>query len=86
MFGKPCVASNAGAIPEAGRGAAVLLDPDDVASWTAMISRYSFDRESLAEATAAVGKHFRPRGWRDTACVVREQLNAHVDLRISAAR
>ena len=66
-FGKPCVASNATAIPEATQGAAILLDPDDRPAWRAAIERLLSDDGYLHEQEQRVKRDYRLITWRDTA-------------------
>ena len=64
--GKVCLASTASAIPEAGQGAAIGLDPHDGAAWVEAVRLLSRDDTALAEHEARIARDFRPVSWRDT--------------------
>ncbi len=72
-YGKVCVASSAAAIPEAGQGCTISLDPDDSAAWAACIRALARDDRALAEAEAAI-RAFRPVAWSDTVSDLRAVL------------
>ena len=65
-YGKVCVASTASAIPEAGQGAAIGLDPTDAASWLTMIRQLWTNDTALLEHQARIAREFQPVTWRDT--------------------
>jgi glycosyltransferase involved in cell wall biosynthesis len=65
-YGKVCVASTASAIPEAGQGAAIGLDPHDADAWLRTVRRLARDDRALAEHAARIARDFRPVTWRDT--------------------
>jgi glycosyltransferase involved in cell wall biosynthesis len=79
--GVPAVVGNAGALPELGDGAAVLVDPEDVASIAAGLERVLADA-SLREKLSAAGKR-RAAGftWERAAVATHEVLR-----RIAAPR
>jgi glycosyltransferase involved in cell wall biosynthesis len=64
-YGKPCIASSAAAIPEAGQGCAISLDPDDDAAWCEAVQRLADDKTVQAEA-ARVAANFRLISWQNT--------------------
>jgi len=64
--GKVCLASSAAAIPEAGQGAAITLDPADVDAWAAAVRRLE-SAPILAAEEARAARAFRPIAWDDTA-------------------
>ena len=64
--GKVCLASTAAAIPEAGQGAAIGLDPLVPAAWEDAVMRLS-DDAALQLAEGAVNGVFHPVSWDDTA-------------------
>lgn len=64
-YGKFCLASNAGAIPEAGGDFADYFDPEDVDTLAEKILHYTRDRETLERRTALLAS-YRPISWRDT--------------------
>ena len=72
-YGKVCLASSAAAIPEAGQGVAISLDPNDAGAWTAAIRRLADDAVLQAEE-ARVAAGFRPVSWRDTTDEVLDRL------------
>jgi glycosyltransferase involved in cell wall biosynthesis len=65
-YGKACIASTASAIPEAGQGVAVGLDPHDADAWLHAVRRLWRDDAALAEEEARIARDFRPVTWRDT--------------------
>ncbi|MFD2183772.1 glycosyltransferase family 4 protein [Rhodoplanes azumiensis] len=69
-LGKACLASTATAIPEASQGAALHLDPTDVAAWRRAIETLLDDDAALARAEATIAEKFRLVGWDDTAADV----------------
>ena len=66
-YGKPCIASNAAAIPEASQGIAIHLDPHDMPAWRQTIETLLDDDQALTRATADIADHFRLVSWSDTA-------------------
>jgi glycosyltransferase involved in cell wall biosynthesis len=72
-FGVPCIASNGGAVPEAGRDLAVYVDPTDDAQVAAAIDCYLTDAGALAAARARIATFMAserlPR-WNDAARMV----------------
>ncbi|WP_210208324.1 glycosyltransferase, partial [Rhodoplanes roseus] len=74
--GKACIASNATAIPEASQGAALHLDPNDAAGWTAAVTRLLDDDPALARAEAAIAEKFHLVAWDDTAADVLDAADA----------
>lgn len=73
-FGKPCIVSNATALPEAGGGLAKYFDPDDMLGATALIRETIRDRAGLAEWTARVVREFTPVPWHDSARAILEHI------------
>jgi glycosyltransferase involved in cell wall biosynthesis len=69
-YGVPCIASKAGAIPEAGRDLAVYVDPTDDGQMSDAIERYLTDRAALAAARSKIAAFLAnerlPR-WNDAA-------------------
>jgi glycosyltransferase involved in cell wall biosynthesis len=74
--GVPCIASHAGAIPEAGLDLAVYVDPADETQLTAAIDRWLGDPSALAAARARVAAFLKDGArlptWRDAAGTVLE--------------
>ena len=72
-FGVPCIASKAGAIPEAGRDLVVYVDPTDDAQVSAAIDRYLTDADLLAAARSRIAAFLaneRLPSWNDAARLV----------------
>jgi hypothetical protein len=62
-YGKPCIASDASAIPEVGGALVDYLDPHNLRSGVAAVRRFLQDRPALAARQAEIERDFRPRGW-----------------------
>ena len=65
--GCPVIAACAGALPEVCGGAAILLDPDDLASWRAAITGLAADPSRRAGLAAAGVERARDFTWERTA-------------------
>jgi glycosyltransferase involved in cell wall biosynthesis len=72
--GIPCIASNAGAVPEAGLDLARYVDPNDQAQITAAIERYARDPAALSADRSRLSARLSGReklpSWNDTARAV----------------
>jgi glycosyltransferase involved in cell wall biosynthesis len=66
-FGKPCIASNVTAVPEAGGSLARYFDPENVAEATRVIRATIEDRAGLAAWEEQVRREFRPVPWEAAA-------------------
>jgi glycosyltransferase involved in cell wall biosynthesis len=77
-YGKPCIASSAAAIPEAGQGCAISLDPDDDLAWVQSVQHLSSDDTALRAEEARVAACFRPVGWDDTARDIMAAVKQHL--------
>lgn len=66
-FGKPCIASNTTALPEASQGVAIHIDPHDTTAWRHAIERFLDDDAALEQAKADIANRFRLTSWTDTA-------------------
>ena len=66
-FGKPCIASNVTAVPEAGGSLARYFDPENVAEATRVIRATIEDRAGLAAWEEQVRREFRPVTWAAAA-------------------
>ena len=64
---RPVIASNRGAIPEAGMGVATIIDPDDVEAWGRAIA-------GMAVAPRATMPPTTPPAWDDAAAAARAVL------------
>ncbi len=74
-MGKPCVASNATALPEAGGILARYFDPFDVNDAARVIRRVIEDRPGLAAWQEEVRRGFRPITWHRTASAILDTLD-----------
>ncbi|MBV8914963.1 MAG: glycosyltransferase family 4 protein [Acetobacteraceae bacterium] len=68
--GKPCLCSNAAALPEAGGTLCRYFDPEDLADAYAAVCAVLDDRPGLAEWEARIRREFRPTSWTETAAAV----------------
>ncbi len=75
-MGRPCVCSNATALPEAGGALARYFDPFDVTDATRVIRATIEDRPGLAAWQAEVVHGFRPVGWDATATALVAAIDA----------
>ena len=66
-FGRFCLASNAGSIPEVGGDLVAYFDPGDVEGCAALVEKYAFDAEERARAEARIAAEYRPTPWSSTA-------------------
>lgn len=66
-LGKPCLASNAASLPEAGGALCRYFDPESLASAYQAVCAVLDDRPGLAEWEARVRREFRPVPWTATA-------------------
>ncbi len=62
-FGRPCIASNTTAIPEAGGSLVKYFDPEDTDSATRAIGAVIDDREGLAAWQKTVATRYTPASW-----------------------
>ncbi|MCH4092607.1 glycosyltransferase [Acetobacter sp.] len=69
--GKVCLASDRGALVEAGQGLAVHFDPDNLNDALEKIRPLLFGADTLAEMTQRVEADFRPTAWN---CAAQEML------------
>jgi len=65
--GKACIASNSSAMPEAGQGLAIHLDPEDLAAWHREIRALVDDRPRLAALEAEIRRRYRRLDWAEAA-------------------
>ncbi|SFI29780.1 glycosyltransferase family 4 protein [Albimonas pacifica] len=73
--GLPVLASDAGAIPEAADGAALLLPPGDPAAWAEAIAGLLDDRQARDRmAEASLARAARAATWGDAARIAAEAL------------
>ncbi len=74
-MGKPCVASNATALPEAGGRLARYFDPFDVNDAARVIRQVLEDRQGLAAWQDEVRLGFQPITWHQTASAILDTLD-----------
>ncbi|MCQ8240000.1 glycosyltransferase family 4 protein [Rhizosaccharibacter radicis] len=75
-MGKPCLASNATALPEAGGELARYFDPTDLHDTVRAIRAVLEDREGLRNWEAEVRRSFQPSSWHRTARTLVERILA----------
>jgi glycosyltransferase involved in cell wall biosynthesis len=68
--GKFCLASNQGALAEAGEAFVEYLNPTDVEQWANTIDRYLNVPSALAQRERDIRNHYRPKQWHDAAAHV----------------
>lgn len=61
--GKPCISSNAGALPEIGGDLVRRLDAKDTAGWTRAIAHYLTSPDELKTWSDHIAKEYRPITW-----------------------
>ncbi len=66
-FGKACVASATGSIPEVGGVFPVYVDPLDAKAMMATLRRLVIDAAYRRRLEGAISRDFRARGWSDVA-------------------
>ncbi|MBE7210370.1 MAG: glycosyltransferase [Gluconacetobacter diazotrophicus] len=75
-FGRPCLASNASSLPEAGGAMARYFDPENGAEAFRMIREAIEDRAGTEAWAARVRTEFRPVPWSDTADAILQTVDA----------
>lgn len=76
-FGKYCLASNAGALPEAGGDLIDYLDPHDTHAWAQKIAYLNQNPDYIAGKCADIKARYAPTPWQNFAkTVIDEALNA----------
>ena len=73
-YGKPCLASNATSLPEAGAGLAVHLDPLDFESWHDTILAWSADDRVIDAMARNIAAHYQPTSWSQTSAALAGHL------------
>jgi glycosyltransferase involved in cell wall biosynthesis len=74
-LGKPCIASNRTAIPEAGGALARYFDPENLADAYNVIRAAIEDRAGLSAWQEQVVREFRPVSWDETATAIVQRLD-----------
>jgi glycosyltransferase involved in cell wall biosynthesis len=68
--GKACIASDRGAIREAGGDLCLYIDPDDVTGALGVVRGAIEDPARIAALEARIAATYRPRPWSDTAAAI----------------
>lgn len=76
VYGKFCLASDAGAIPEIAPELTEMLSPYDVRAWADRMLFYSHNAAALAAREAAIAERYPTTAWRDTADAIMQRLVA----------
>ncbi len=76
--GKVCLASDRGAIGEAGAGLIDVIDPADPASIAGKVGEYLEHPDRLAVREAEIRARYRPTSWSQTARAVRSVIEATI--------
>lgn len=84
-FGKAVIASDAGALPEAGAGCALHISPYDTRAWREAICRMAFDHEWRRAWELRVTRDFRFHDWDEAAAIVLEAIDLRAALPPAAA-
>jgi glycosyltransferase involved in cell wall biosynthesis len=66
-FGKFCLCSNAGSLPEAGGDLAEYLDPWDLNAWVERIRYFADHPEEIEKRNQMIAQLFRSHSWHDTS-------------------
>ncbi|CNK32462.1 MULTISPECIES: glycosyltransferase [Yersinia] len=83
-YGKFCISSNAGSLPEVAPGHAEYIDPLDCIAWYKALQKYCFNPELLAEKTK-LAQSYKPTYWHSTAKQVIESIDdIHTTERMSS--
>ncbi|MFT8244339.1 glycosyltransferase family 4 protein [Roseomonas sp. BN140053] len=73
-FGRVCIASDRGAVPEAGGEFCLYIDPDNVSAATAVLRDAIAQPGRIAALEDRIREEYRPRPWADVAAEVRALL------------
>lgn len=69
-YGRVCLASNAGSVPEIARELTDLIDPHDVQAWASRMLAYSRDTALREAREREIAARYRVTPWRETAAVI----------------
>lgn len=84
IHGRPCVASNATSVPEAGGPLSRYFDPENTDDAYRVVRETIEDREGLTKWQEQVRTQFKPTPWEHTADAILDACHAaHVDGRTS---
>jgi glycosyltransferase involved in cell wall biosynthesis len=73
-LGTPVIASDAGALPEAGGAAADYAGPDDLDAWVRLVTA-QLDHPEVHRAARDRARAWRPPTWQDAARAVRDAVS-----------
>jgi glycosyltransferase involved in cell wall biosynthesis len=73
-LGTPVIASDAGALPEAGGAAADYAGPDDLDAWVRLVTA-QLDDPGVHRAARDRARAWRPPTWQDSARAVRDAVS-----------
>lgn len=73
-YGKFCIASNAGAIPEVGGELTALLSPYDVRAWADALWYYAQNHDERQRREVAIRHNYRPTSWNSAAASMMQSL------------
>lgn len=66
-YGKPCISSNTGSLPEIGGDLVIRIDPQDTIRWADALGRYLRSPRELDAMAARIRTEFRPQTWDHAA-------------------
>jgi len=66
-YGKPCISSNAGSLPEIGGDLVLRIDPKDTIRWADAIAHYMSSPRELDTIAARIKAQFKPVTWDQAA-------------------
>lgn len=74
VYGKFCLTSNAGSIPEIADGILDHIDPWDVLGWAEKIKTYCSDKNALDAKVQEIRGRYKTTRWDETAASILKQL------------
>ena len=83
-YGKPCVASDAGALSEIGGDLVMRLDPKDTLAWSSTIGQLMSSPSELKSWGERIRKAYRPITWDDAAHSFFDALRAQIAIHFTA--
>lgn len=66
-YGKPCISSTAGSLPEIGGDLVLRIDPKDTIGWVDAIARYMRSPDDVDAWSQRIRAEFRPITWEQSA-------------------
>lgn len=75
--GKPCISSDAGALPEVGGELVLRLDPNDRSSWTRAIAHFLSAPDEVEAWSARVRQSYKPTTWDMAAKIFFDTIVKH---------